>query len=181
MNWDECVKRQISRVVQIRSSDGGSDQIGHQAFHERRPRRPAMRYWINTISRDHVTKGVQGGFTQAGHGSRTGLNKLSEGDFIIFYSPRASIARSSSAVQQFTALGRITDSTAYQVEVSSTFRPFRRKMEFTRDIKSVDVRPFIDKLEFIKDKKHWGIAFRTGLFPISQKDYELISKEMTSK
>jgi hypothetical protein len=140
-----------------------------------------MRYWISTISRDHVTKAVQGGFTQAGHGSRGGLGKLSEGDMIIFYSPRTALSRTAPALQQFTALGRVTDSSPYQVTLSESFKPFRRKMQFTRDVKSVDVRPLIEDLEFIQNKRYWGMAFRRGLFAISEKDYELISKTMTGK
>jgi hypothetical protein len=140
-----------------------------------------MRYWINTISRDHVTKAVQGGFTQAGHGSHARLNKLSEGDMMIFYSPRTALPRSAAALQQFTALGRVTDSSPYQVTVSESFKMFRRKMEFTGDVKSVDVRPLIEDLEFIQNKKYWGMAFRKGLFAISEKDFELISKAMTGK
>lgn len=140
-----------------------------------------MRYWINTISRDHVIKGVQGGFTQAGHGSRARLNKLSEGDMMIFYSPRTALPRSATALQQFTALGRVTDSSPYQVTVTESFKAFRRKMEFTGDVKSVDVRPLIEDLEFIQNKKYWGMAFRRGLFSISENDFELISKAMTGK
>jgi EVE domain len=140
-----------------------------------------MRYWINTICRDHVTKGVQGGFTQAGHGSLTGLAKLSEGDMMIFYSPRTALPRTAPALQQFTAVGRVTDSSPYQVTVSESFKPLRRKMEFTGDVKSVDVRPLIEDLEFIQNKRYWGMAFRRGLFPISEKDFDLISKAMTGK
>ena len=55
------------------------------------------RYWINTVSRDHVQRGMEGapkrarvirGFTQANHGRPTGLRKLQRGDLMVFYSPR---------------------------------------------------------------------------------------------
>ena len=39
------------------------------------------RYWINTISRDHVMIGEAGGFTQPGHGKNSGLKRLTRGDF----------------------------------------------------------------------------------------------------
>jgi hypothetical protein len=35
--------------------------------------RAAMRYWINTVSLEHVERGVEGGFTQADHGKNTRL------------------------------------------------------------------------------------------------------------
>ena len=44
-----------------------------------------MRYWVNTVSRDHVQHGVDGGFTQAGHGKATGLKRMAKGDRIVFY------------------------------------------------------------------------------------------------
>ena len=43
------------------------------------------RYWINTMSRDHVMRGVEGGFTQANHGRPTALRKLQRGDVMVFY------------------------------------------------------------------------------------------------
>lgn len=39
-----------------------------------------MNYWINTISRDHVRRGVEGGFTQANHGKDTVLKRLKVGE-----------------------------------------------------------------------------------------------------
>jgi hypothetical protein len=47
----------------------------------------AMKYWMNTISRDHVRVGVEGGFTQAGHGKAAGLKRLNARDWLVFYSP----------------------------------------------------------------------------------------------
>lgn len=47
-----------------------------------------MKFWINTISKNHVLKGVEGGFTQADHGKNTRLKALAKGDYIIFYSPK---------------------------------------------------------------------------------------------
>ena len=43
----------------------------------------AMRYWVNTVSRDHVQRGVAGGFTQADHGKDTRLKRMSKGDRIV--------------------------------------------------------------------------------------------------
>ena len=44
-----------------------------------------MRYWVNTVSRDHVQRGAAG-FTQAGHGKDTRLKRLSKGDRIVIES-----------------------------------------------------------------------------------------------
>ena len=40
------------------------------------------RYWINTISLDHVELGVIGGFTQADHGRNTRLRRLERADWL---------------------------------------------------------------------------------------------------
>jgi hypothetical protein len=139
-----------------------------------------MRYWINTISLNHVTKGAEGGFTQAGHGKRNALAKLSQGDRIIFYSPRESLAASSPPVQSFTAHGTVIDDAPYQAEITPHFKPFRRGMEFTPQfkIRKVGIRPLIAHLRFIEDKKHWGLVFRRGLFEIPEDDYNVIARKM---
>jgi EVE domain len=49
------------------------------------------RYWINTISKDHLQVGINGGFTQANHGKITRLKGLKRGDWMIFYSPKTSL------------------------------------------------------------------------------------------
>jgi DNA-binding MarR family transcriptional regulator len=41
-------------------------------------------YWVSTISRDHVQLGVDGGFTQTGHGKASGLKRLKADDWLIF-------------------------------------------------------------------------------------------------
>jgi hypothetical protein len=50
-----------------------------------------MTYWINTVSADHVQRGVAGGFTQANHGKPYMLRKMARGDWIIFYSPKTAL------------------------------------------------------------------------------------------
>jgi EVE domain len=64
-----------------------------------------MKYWVNTVSKDHVLKGVKGSFTQANHGSPHNLKRMNRGDFIIFYSPRTHF-KEGDPLQHFTALGK---------------------------------------------------------------------------
>jgi len=137
-----------------------------------------MRCWVNTVSRDHVLTGVEGGFTQAGHGKASGLKRLSAGDGLVFYSPKTSL-RGGTPVQAFTAIGRIADDELYQVEMSRDFRPWRRNIEFSRSTETA-IRPLIDELSFIKDKRRWGYVFRLGLFEIPCADFELIKKAMAA-
>ncbi len=135
-----------------------------------------MKYFINTISKDHVMIGKEKGIIQAGHGKKTPLQKLHTNDYVIFYSPKTSLIDGES-LQSFTAIAQITDDDIYQVELSETFRPFRRNAKYL-ECEEVPIRPLIDKLEFIENKKSWGYKFRFGLFEINERDFSLISSKM---
>ena len=71
-----------------------------------------MTNWINTVSRDHVERGVGGRFTQANHGKPTMLRKMARGDWIIFYSPKTAYP-DGEPLQAFTAIGQVADNEAY--------------------------------------------------------------------
>ena len=137
-----------------------------------------VRYWINTVSREHVRVGVESGFTQADHGGNTGLKRLNEGDWLVFYSPRTEF-RSGETLQAFTAIGigRVADGVPYQVKITPQFHPWRRKVGFCR-AKEALVRPLIDDLDFIANKERWGYPFRRGLFEVGREDFGQIAKAM---
>ncbi len=136
----------------------------------------SMNYWVNTISRDHVKKGVEGGFTQAGHGKATGLKRLKAGDWIVFYSPKTSY-QDGEPLQAFTAIGQVKDDELYQVEMAPGFVPWRRNIEFHPCVEA-PIKPLLDELSFIKDKTRWGYIFRFGLFQIPGADFKLIKGGM---
>jgi len=135
-----------------------------------------MRYWVNTISREHVERGRAGGFTQADHGKNTRLKRLSKGDRIVFYSPRESL-RAGEPVQQFTAIGEIADDAPYQVEVSPEFQPWRRAVNFFA-AETAPIKPLVDQLSFISNKRQWGFPFRRGLFEVNEADFATIAAAM---
>ena len=135
-----------------------------------------MRYWINTVSRSHVEAGMEGGFTQAGHGKRTPLERLQEGDLIAFYSPCTEL-RGGEPLQQFTAMGRVADKDPYEVGMGPGFSPWRRRVEFFES-EPAPIHPLKDDLNFIKNKRHWGHPFRRGLFEVYQADFRRIAAAM---
>ena len=135
-----------------------------------------MRYWINTVSRDHVLLGVKGGFTQADHGRATRLGKIDKGDFLVFYSPRSEFP-AGKPLQAFTAIGRVTDEVPYQVEMRAGFHPWRRNLKFSKS-RETSIRPLIPSLSFIVDKQRWGYPFRRGLFSVNRSDFEQIAVTM---
>jgi hypothetical protein len=138
-----------------------------------------MSAWINTISAEHVQRGVAGGFTQADHGKADRLKRLARGDWIAFYSPKTNYPE-GDPLRMFTAVGQIVDDEPYQVEVTPEFKPFRRKVEFL-DCTPVPIRPLIEELEFIEDKQRWGFRFKFGLFRINEHDFEVIRSALTRR
>ncbi len=138
-----------------------------------------MRYWVNTISRDHVRLGVAGGFTQAGHGKASGLKRLAAGDGLVFYSPKSSL-HDGEPLKAFTAIGRVADDELYQVEMAPDFLAWRRNVEFDGCIEA-PIAPLIDKLSFIQNKRRWGYVFRFGLFEIPPADFSVIKHAMAEQ
>jgi hypothetical protein len=134
------------------------------------------RFWINTVSLDHVEGAIEGGFTQADHGANTRLHRPRPGDLMIFYSPRTNL-HSGIPVRQFTALATVTDNKPYRVTLSKDFQPWRLAVQF-HPCTRIDARPLVDQLSFVKDPSHWGLPFRRGLFTIPQDDFSLISDRM---
>jgi len=135
-----------------------------------------MKYWINTVSKDHLQRGIAGGFTQANHGKPHMLRRLSKGDLIIFYSPKTAYV-DGEPLQAFTALCRVTDDEPYQVQMTPDFIPFRRNVEFLPS-EEIPIKPLISDLEFIQDKSRWGYKFRFGMFEINEHDFKLIARAM---
>jgi hypothetical protein len=135
-----------------------------------------VKYWVDTISREHVLRGVEGGFTQANHGRAEGLRRLGRGDGIVFYSPRTSYP-DGEPLQRFTAIGRVDDDEPYQAEMTPTFHPWRRRVEF-RPCRETPIQELLDGLEFVPDKRRWGFPFRRGLFEIGAADFGRIAAAM---
>lgn len=133
-----------------------------------------MRYWIGVASREHVMNGVSGGFCQLGHGKKHALEKMQTDDWIIYYSPRQTLAPKSQTVQAFTAIGQILPQDMYLADMGD-FKPWRRDVTFLETVQDVPIRPLIEKLELIKDPKRWGYPFQFGHLEITNKDFALIA------
>jgi EVE domain len=136
-----------------------------------------MTYWINTVSRSHVQRGVAGGFTQANHGKPHMLRRMNRGDWIAFYSPKTEYPK-GEPLQAFTAIGQVVDDEVYQADLDPEFQPWRRKMEFL-PCAETPIRPLLDELNFVEDKTRWGYRFRFGVFEIDEHDFEVLRSAMT--
>ena len=135
-----------------------------------------MRYWIVVVSKDHITRGVAGGFIQANHGKPGPLKRMSPCDGVICYSPKQTYA-GNVALQAFTAIGEVADDSVYQHRMNDDFTPYRRNINW-QPCKEKPIAQIIDQLDFIKDKKTWGYVFRFGFFEIPEGDFKLISSLM---
>jgi len=138
-----------------------------------------MTNWINTVSRDHVERGVRGRFTQANHGKPHMLKKMARDDWIVFYSPKTGYP-DGEPLQAFTAIGQVADDEPYQVEMTEEFRPWRRRVKFHQAAEA-PIAPLIETLEFIPNKKSWGFPFRRGLFEIKESDFKTIARAMSAE
>ncbi len=66
------------------------------------------KYWITVVSKDHIERGVAGGFMQANHGKAGPIRRMHTGDWVVFYSPKETYA-GKEPLQAFTAIGRVRD------------------------------------------------------------------------
>lgn len=136
-----------------------------------------VKYWIGVASREHVKKGVHDGIAQVCHGKQGPLKRMQSGDWIIYYSP-VEIFGGKQPCRKFTAIGKVKDGQPYQFEMSPTFIPWRRDVQFQQKAHDVAIEPLISQLNFIENKVHWGFKFRFGLFEISKDDFLVIAKHM---
>ena len=88
-----------------------------------------MRYWIATVSKAHVLRGVAGGFCQVCHGKAAPLARMANGDGLLYYSPTLHMG-DSSKYQAFTALGHICDDAPYPFQMTADFIPYRRNVRY---------------------------------------------------
>ena len=135
-----------------------------------------MNYWIIVASKDHLQRGISGGFIQANHGKSASLKRMHAGDWVIFYSPKLEFEKPEK-LQCFTAICRIVDENIYQYDLGGEFVPFRRNVQFFT-AKDVSILPLVNELTFIKDKAHWGAPFRFGTLQIPEQHFKLIAEKM---
>jgi hypothetical protein len=134
-----------------------------------------MSAWLGVVSADHVRRGVSLGIAQLGHGKRSGLARLTRGDWLVYYSPKTSL-RDGEPLKQFTAIGEIEDDEIWQAD-EGAFQPFRRRVAYLSPSRSVDVAALSLDLT---SEPNWGYQLRRGLIPLSDHDLAAIREAMTA-
>lgn len=130
-------------------------------------------YWIGVASREHVLKGVAGGFAILNHGKRPPLERLMPGDWLIYYSPKT--AMEGQPLQAFTAIGRIADHAPYQAEMAPGMTGWRRDVDW-QEANEAPIAALTERLAFAQG--NWGMLARRGLFPITKDDFAVIHDAM---
>jgi hypothetical protein len=137
---------------------------------------PEPKVWVGVISRAHVWRGVEGGFTQVCHGRRAPLARMKANDLFIAYSPTTEL-RGGQPLRAFTAFGRVRDELIAQVDLGGGFTPFRRAVTWQPAVREVELQALRAGLDFVKDSG-WGLKARTGHFEISATDGARIVEAM---
>lgn len=135
-----------------------------------------VRYWIGVVSKEHVQKGVAGGFAALCHGKNGPLKRMATGDWIIFYSP-TEVLGGKKPYQQFTAIGKIASKEPEEITLSPDMNIWKRDVDYAPSHET-PIKPLISSLSFILNKKRWGFPFMRGFLEIKDHDFRLIATGM---
>ena len=131
------------------------------------------KFWIGVVSKEHVLRGVEGGFCQVCHGKKAPLNRMKKGDYLLYYSPKYQL-NGQEKLQAFTAVGKILDDTAYQVEMSEGFVPFRRDVSYYQPVKDCP----IDLVRQHPQWRQYASQIRYGHFEVSKDFFLYVFEQM---
>ncbi len=135
-----------------------------------------QKFWCGVVSREHILRGVTGGFCQVCHGKRAPLDRMKVGDGIVFYSPTEQF-KGKQRCQRFTAIGQIVGGHTYAVEMFPGFVPFRKDVNYFRS-EETPLLPLLPALNFTRGQSNWGAPFRFGHFALDADDFLLIAQQM---
>jgi hypothetical protein len=135
-------------------------------------------YFVVIASRERVAAAATGGYIEISRGRASPLERLREGDVVVFYSPREADA-GGAVLQQFTAVAQVAAGPAFEGEPrhGSAERPLRRRARYWQ-AECAPIRPLLEALDFIRDKKHWGVSLRHGFVQMSAADFRQIARAM---
>ena len=135
-----------------------------------------MKNWLCVVQREHVLRGVVLGIVQTNHGVRSGIQRMSPGDGLVFYSPKTAYP-DGDLLREFPGIGVVADSEPWQ-EDEGEFKPWRRAVHFDKAAVAAPIAPLLEVLELTRGNKNWGFIMRRGQVEISQHDYDVIAREM---
>ena len=128
-----------------------------------------VKYWLGVVSKEHVLRGVEGGFCQVCHGKSAPLKRMKKGDYLLYYSSKLKMD-SPEKCQAFTAVGKMIDDGVYQVEMFPDFFPYRRNVSFYEPTKDGP----IEVARLSEEWKTYVSLLRYGHFEISKTFFDFI-------
>lgn len=134
------------------------------------------RYWLGIVQREHVERGVKGGFAQVCHGKRGPLARMQPGDWLIYYSPKTAL-EDGLPLKAFTAIGQVQTGEPYSFQMSQDFAPYRRDVSFVA-AQQAPIEPLLPYLSFSAGKPNWGYALRFGILELTPGDFRRIARAM---
>ncbi|MBP7000016.1 EVE domain-containing protein [Amaricoccus sp.] len=129
--------------------------------------------WIAVASADHVAAGAREGLFHCSHGDGRAAARPRRGDRFAYYAPRERLDPAAPAVQAFVALGEILDDAPQPRLMAPGVEGMVRRARY-EPVGRAPVRPMLPDLGFVKDPRHWGMAFRRGLFSVDAADFARI-------
>lgn len=129
------------------------------------------------VQRSHVLRGVALGIVQTSHGARSGIQRMSPGDGLVFYSPKTDYP-DGDALREFTAIGRIADGEAWQADAGAGFVPWRRRVEYDESARAVPIASLLEALELTRGNRNWGLIMRRGQVEMSPGDFRVVAEQM---
>ncbi|AGT09653.1 EVE domain-containing protein [Paracoccus aminophilus] len=133
----------------------------------------APRFWIGTVSREHVLRAVTGGFAMLNQGMKAPLNRMSPGDWLVYYSPKTAV--DGAPLQAFTAIGEVAGPAPYGLTSDEGEQIYRREMIWKKATETPIAR-LLDSLDFTRG--NWGNVVRRGHFEITGADFQTLRTAM---
>jgi hypothetical protein len=137
-----------------------------------------MNAWLGVVSAEHVAIGVAQNMAQTNHGKRTGLARMSPGDWLVYYSPQQRLGEPAS-VRAFTAIGVVADGEPWQADLGQ-WHPWRRRVDYLADARPVQLDDVRSGLALCAGP-NWGYRLRRGLLPLELSDVAVIHQAMTGR
>lgn len=135
------------------------------------------KYWLGVAVRDHVMRGVDGGFAQLGHGKESAIRALGQGDILIYYASRERLD-GGAPVRAFVAMGEVVTPEPYRAQQGEGFCPWRHDMRYF-EAREAPIHPLLEELDFTRGRgRHWGMAVRGSRHALTAADARRIARAM---
>jgi hypothetical protein len=140
-------------------------------------KKSGQKFWLIVASKDHIEKGVSGGFAQACHGKMKPISKPQKGDGVLFYATREKYNENTNRIKRITAVGFFEDEKVDVHEIEDKLF-YKRKVNFEIPIREINLKDYLKDIGFIENKEKWGMYLRSSMREIPKKDFDFLHSKM---